>query len=103
MENVIFKICIFAKVFCSRLKQTDTYTHSHTQTHARSHTHVYKQGVALHILVSGISSQGARELRFFGATAQIHETNFVNRCEAWRGHLIRQHKMSFYKFCGAKN
>ena len=23
----------------------------------------------------------------------------MNRCDAWRGHLIRQHKMSSYKFC----
>ena len=53
----------------------------------------------MHILVSGISSEDALELRFFGDTPQVHETNFVNRCDAWRGHLIRQHKMSFYTFC----
>ena len=91
------------------MKQTDTHTLTHTQTHARSHTltytqththtHIHKQGVALHILVSGISSEDAIELLFFGATAQVHETNFVNRCDAWRGHLIRQDEMSFYKFC----
>ena len=52
----------------------------------------------MHILDSGISSEGAIELRFIGATAQVLETNFVNRCDAWRGHLIRKHKMSFDKF-----
>ena len=26
----------------------------------------------------------------------------MNRCDAWRGHLIRQHKMSFYKFFGGQ-
>ena len=77
---------------------THTNTHTHTCTHTHIHAHTHKQGVTLHILVSGISSEGALELRF-GATAQVHETNFVNRCDAWRGYLIRQHKMSFYKFC----
>ena len=89
--------------------ETDRHTHSHTHKHTRvlthslthqhTHTHIHKQGVALHILGSGISSEDALELRFFGATAQVHETNFVNTCDAWRGHLMRQHKMSFYKFC----
>ena len=81
---------------CSQT-HTHTHTHTHAHTHIYAHTHTHKQSVTLHILVSGISSEGALELRF-GATAQVHETNFVNRCDAWRGHLIRQHKMSFYKF-----
>ena len=76
---------------------TQTLTHIHMHTHTYMHRHTHKQGVTLHILVSGISSEGALELRF-GDTAQVHETNFVNWCDAWRGHLIRQHKMSFYKF-----
>ena len=77
----------------------ETDRHAHTLTHRHTHTHIHKQSVTLHILVSGISSEGALALRFFGATAQVHETNFVNRCDAWRGNLIRQHKMSFDKFC----
>ena len=56
---------------------THTHTHKHTHTHTHAHTHTHKQGVRLHILVSGISSEGALELRF-GATAQVHEINFVN-------------------------
>ena len=87
--------------------ETDTHTHSHSHTHTHKHTcvltlsytqthkhtHIHKQGAALHILDFGISSAGALELHFFGPSAQLHETNFVNRCDAWRGHLIRQHKM----------
>ena len=77
--------------------RTHTHTHTHT-THKHTHTctHIHKKGVTVYILVSGISSEGALELRF-GATAQVRETNFVNWCDAWRGCLIRQHKMSFYK------
>ena len=77
---------------------THTYMHTHTCSHTYMRTHTHTQtGWTLHILVSGISSEGALELRF-GATAQVHETNFVSWCIAWRGHLIRQYKMSFYKF-----
>ena len=53
---------------------THTYKHTHTHMHTHIHAHTHKQGVTLHILVSGISSEGAVELRF-GATAQVHETN----------------------------
>ena len=55
------------------VEATNTYARVHTHTHRHKH----KQGVMLHILVSGISSEGALELRF-GATSQVHETNFVN-------------------------
>ena len=66
-----------------RHTHTHTHTHKHTRvlthslTHKHIHTHIHKQDVALHILVSGISSEGALELRVFGATAKVHETNFV--------------------------
>ena len=90
------------KIVTDRHIHTLTHTHTNTralsQTHLHTHTRTYTNKVLRCILVSDISSEGALELRFFGATAQVHETNFVNRCDAWRGHLIRQHKMSFYKF-----
>ena len=45
-----------------------THTHTHTLTHTHTHTHahayIHKQDVALHILASSISSEGALELRF---------------------------------------
>ena len=72
------------------VEATNTYARVHTHTHTHSHTHthtthkhtqtctrIHKKGVAVHILVSCISLEGALELRF-GATAQVHETNFVN-------------------------
>ena len=46
------------------MEVTHTYAHvpAHTHTHTHSHTHacayIHKQGVALHILVSSISSEG---------------------------------------------
>ena len=77
---------------------THTHTHIHTHTHTCTHSHTHTQtGCYVAYIASGILSEGALELRF-GATAQVHETNFVNWCDAWWGHLIRRHKMSFYKF-----
>ena len=68
-----------------------THTHIHTDTHARARIH--KQDVTLHILVSDISSEGAVDCHSGvspdEATAQFHVTNFVNRCVAGRGNLIR--------------
>ena len=66
---------------------THTHTHSlththkqHTHTHARAHIH--KQGVTLHILVSGISPEGAVDrhsgISPDGATAPVPVANFVN-------------------------
>ena len=67
---------------------TQSHTHTHTHTHTYIHTHTYTYihraravSISLWYLVRGRSW-----------------ASFVNRCDAWRGHLIRKHKMSFYKF-----
>ena len=97
---------------------TCTYTHTHiyTVTHICTHTYthvrayMHKHGVTLHILVSSISSEGAvyRHSDVFpdGATAKVHVTNFVNRCVAWRGHLIHSITLNLFFlqiFGGVKN
>ena len=124
MENVIFKFCIFAKVLCSRLQQTDTYTHTyihtyththththtHTYTHTHTHTHTYT-----HTHTHTHTRAHSHTLTHTHTHTYIHRAravsislwylargsswaSVVNRCDEWRGHLIRQHKMSFYKF-----
>ena len=59
-----------------------TYIYPHTHTYTHTHAHIHKQGVTLHILVSGISSEGAVDrhsgVSQDGTTAQVHVTNFVN-------------------------
>ena len=59
--------------------RTHTYTHTLTYTHIHTHARTYtKQGVALHILVSGISSEGVvyhhSDTFPDGATARVHVT-----------------------------
>ena len=58
------------------MKATHTHTHTHSHTHARAYIH--KQGIALHILVSGISSEGVvyHHSDAFPdvATARVHVT-----------------------------
>ena len=61
---------------------THTHTYTHTHTHIHSHTHarpyIHKQGLALHILVSGISSDGVvyhhSDAFTDGATARVNVT-----------------------------
>ena len=67
-------------------RHTQTYArvpaHTHTHTHIHSHTHacayIHKQGVALHILVSSISSEGVvyhhSDTFPDGATLRVHVT-----------------------------
>ena len=82
---------IYARVPTS----THTHTHSHTHTHTHKHAcaYIHKQGVTLHILVYRISSESVvyhhSHVSPDGATAPVPVTNFLNRCDAWRAHLIR--------------
>ena len=84
-----------------------TYTNTHTHTRARAFTHT--QGAASHVLVSGVSPEGAVDRHFgiskYGATAQDHVTNFLirlysNVADVLHGGAIKfvpSHKTSFYK------
>ena len=62
----------YARVPTHTLTQTHTHIYTHIHIH-HARAHIRKQGVNLHILVSGISPEGAVE-HHFGATAQIHVT-----------------------------
>ena len=57
---------------------THTYTHTHIHWHTYARTYIHKQFVALHILVSAISSAGVvyhhSDAFPDGATARVHVT-----------------------------
>ena len=71
-------------------------THLHTNTYTRTYTNRVLRSIYYSLL---FRQRALLSFVSFGAIAHVHETNFLNRCDAWRGHLIRQNKMSFYKFC----